>query len=241
MEAAPERQPTPGIDPDIDPDIDTGTNPGRTTPSRRRLLAAAGALLGWGLAFGPKAQAAARLLTPAQTAGPFYPDELPLDHDNDLLQVGDGPLAEGVPSDVYGQVRDASGAAVAGVQVEIWQCDARGRYHHAGDTQAVAADPHFQGFGHTRTDTQGRYRFRTIRPVAYPGRAPHIHFRLHGAAIQPLTTQLYVQGEPGNAADGLFRHLQARGVESRVLADFAPSATNAGTRRARWDIVVART
>ena len=74
-----------------------------------------------------------------------------------------------------GRVLTVSGKAVPGVRVEIWQCDAKGYYHHPHD-RGGRADPRFQGYGRTSTDEQGQYRFRTIRPVAYPGRAPHIHF-----------------------------------------------------------------
>ena len=204
-------------------------------PSRRLVLqrALAGTAM---LCAAPRALAFARKLTPRQTAGPFYPEQLPLDSDNDLLRVGNGPLAEGTAAEVYGQVVNRSGEGLPEIEVEIWQCDARGRYHHQDDDQSRRLDPNFQGFGRTITDAQGRYRFRTIRPVAYPGRAPHIHFRLSGAEIEELTTQLYVAGDPANGEDWLFRQLGPRA--DRVVAEFVPSDTDEATLLARWDLVV---
>jgi protocatechuate 3,4-dioxygenase beta subunit len=114
--------------------------------------------------------------TPRSTEGPFYPQSLPADSDADLTRVqGRADRARGTPLEVSGRVLDRSGRPLAGARVEIWQCDAGGHYHHVGGNEA-ALDPAFQGFGAVAADAEGRYRFRTIKPVPYPGRTPHIHF-----------------------------------------------------------------
>ncbi|MEJ8849333.1 protocatechuate 3,4-dioxygenase [Variovorax rhizosphaerae] len=155
---------------------------------------------------GARAQApAARRATPAQTEGPFYPLTLPADADNDLLRNGTLTYAAAEPTWVDGTVTDLDGRPLAGALVEIWQCDAQGHYHHPGDGDR--ADRAFQGFGKVAVDAQGRYRFRTIRPVAYSGRSPHIHVKVKLGTRELLTTQLYVAGAPGNARDFLWRSL----------------------------------
>ena len=149
--------------------------------------------------------AAARRATPSQTEGPFYPVTLPRDSDADLLRNGSLRYARGQPAWVEGTVTDLQGKPVAGAQVEIWQCDEAGHYHHPGD--GGRADPSFQGFGRVTVGNDGRYRFRTIRPVAYSGRTPHIHFKVRLERRELLTTQLYVEGDPHNARDFLWRRL----------------------------------
>ncbi len=176
--------------------------------------------------------------TPVQTRGPFYPDDLPLDRDNDLIRVdGREDVAEGVHTHLVGRVVDPGGAPIDDARVEIWQCDARGHYHH---TRAPAGerDPNFQGFGTTRTDAHGRYRFRAIRPVPYPGRAPHIHFRVVSEALGELVTQMYVAGHRMNAGDRIFR--AAGEARQRLAVPFEPADGAAADRRAQFDIVMAR-
>jgi protocatechuate 3,4-dioxygenase beta subunit len=155
---------------------------------------------------GARAQApAGRRPTPAQTEGPFYPVSLPRDRDNDLLRNGSLSYAGGEPGWVEGTVADLDGKPLAGAVVEIWQCDHAGHYHHPGDGDR--ADRAFQGFGQARADAEGRWRFRTIRPVPYSGRTPHIHLKVKLGPRELLTTQLYVAGAPGNARDFLWRSL----------------------------------
>ncbi|WP_444814671.1 dioxygenase family protein [Variovorax flavidus] len=146
-----------------------------------------------------------RRATPSQTEGPFYPVTLPGDTDNDLLRNGTLNYAAGEPTWVDGTVADLDGRPLSGAIVEIWQCDQGGHYHHPGDGDR--ADKAFQGFGRVAADAQGRYRFRTIRPVPYTGRTPHIHVKVKLGPRELLTTQLYVAGAPGNARDFLWRNL----------------------------------
>lgn len=147
--------------------------------------------------------------TPTQTEGPFYPEALPADHDADLLQTGTQSYTGGQPAWVQGLLTDTAGVPVAGAMVEIWQCDAQGHYHHPRD--GGRADSAFQGFGQATVGRDGRYRFRTIRPAAYGGRTPHIHFKVRLGRRDLLTTQMYVAGDPGNARDFLWRRLDAAG------------------------------
>lgn len=155
---------------------------------------------------GARAQAPApRRPTPAQTEGPFYPVELPHDSDANLLRNGSRQYTRGQPAWIEGVVADLEGKPVRGAQVEIWQCDHAGRYHHPGD--GGRADPDFQGFGRVSVGSDGRYRFRTIRPVAYSGRTPHIHVKVRLDRRELLTTQLYVEGDPHNERDFLWRRL----------------------------------
>jgi protocatechuate 3,4-dioxygenase beta subunit len=155
-----------------------------------------------------------RPVTPRMTEGPFYPRAFPKDVDADLTRVqGQGRGAEGTLLDVSGRVLDRGGRPRAGARVEIWQCDAFGQYHHVGEPVG-SGDAYFQGFGATTTDAEGRYAFRTIKPVPYPGRTPHIHFTVAEGGRRRLTSQMFIEGEPGNERDGLYRHL---GREARLV------------------------
>lgn len=151
----------------------------------------------------------ARARTPRQTEGPFYPTPAMRfsDADNDLVRIkGREQAAAGEVVVVKGRVLAGPGKPIAGARVEIWQCDANGRYLHPGDSGGVARDPGFQGFGHLVTGIDGGYAFRTIRPVPYPGRTPHIHVKVWHRGRE-LTSQLYVAGHPSNARDFLFSRL----------------------------------
>jgi len=175
---------------------------------RRRLILGTAATLAWPalVSSASSAQAQGRLApTPAQTEGPFYPTGLDGDTDADLLRHGARNYGHGQPLWLAGRVTDPAGRAVAGAMVEIWQCDHAGHYRHPGDGNR--ADPAFQGFGRVTVARDGQYRFRTIRPVAYSGRTPHIHVKLRLGTRELLTTQLYVAGDPGNPSDSLWRRL----------------------------------
>ena len=200
---------------------------------RRVLLALASCLLL------PTARARELILTPEQPPGPFYPQELPLDDDNDLTWVaGQARRAIGVTTDLQGHVCDQNAHPVAKARIEIWQCDARGRYRHPRDRHGGAVDPGFQGHGHTLTDAAGRYRFRTIRPMPYPGRTPHIHVAVFPEGQEPFVTQLYVRNEPRNAGDFLFNAVpEAR--RDLVQADFIPSTNPEVELQARFDLILA--
>ena len=110
---------------------------------------------------------------------------------------------------------------MAGAVVEIWQCDAKGIYLHPGDGRGALRDAGFQGFGHALADRAGRFRFRTIVPVPYPGRTPHIHVKLLDGRRDLLTTQLYRAGHPQNEADFLFRRM-SENEQRRVSMKLRP-------------------
>lgn len=204
---------------------------------RRRTLTAL-AIGVSGLA-GAKGAAAALVATPAQTRGPFYPQELPLDSDNDLVQVEGRPaLAKGEITDLRGRVLDLRGRVVAGARVEIWQCDTYGRYHHPWDQRNVPLDENFQGYGRFTTSQEGGYRFRTIKPVPYPGRAPHIHFAVTAPGADPFITQMYVLGAPENERDYLLNRVGDARTKARLIVAFTPAGDGSATLKARFDIVL---
>ena len=184
---------------------------------------------------------ATRLLTtPAQMAGPFYPLEYPLDDDNDLTRVrGRNGVAKGRIADIGGRVLDTDGRPIPGARVEIWQCDAHGRYHQPHD-RGGPLDENFQGFGQHTTDANGHYRFRTIRPVPYPGRTPHIHYAVLIPGRRPFTTQLYVAGDPGNDGDFLYRRIPAE-RRHLVTSEFLPVGNGSPALTARFDIILGGT
>jgi len=155
-----------------------------------------------------RAQGQALRPTPSQTEGPYYPVRFPADTDADLLRTGTARYGKGQAAWVTGTVTDTRGTPLAGGMIEIWQCDQDGHYHHPGDGDR--ADPAFQGFGQVTLGRDGRYRFRTLKPAPYSGRTPHIHVKVRLDGETLLTTQFYVQGDPGNARDFLWRRLDAQ-------------------------------
>jgi protocatechuate 3,4-dioxygenase, beta subunit len=178
--------------------------------------------------------------TPAQTEGPFYPTKLPLDTDNDLLVLNDALTpAVGEITHFSGRVLDARGMPIRNVVVEIWQVDHHGAYLHDGTSNRDKRDPHFQGFGRFLTGSTGEYYFRTVKPVPYPGRTPHIHVAIKMKGRDKWTTQCYVKGHPGNEKDGIWRGLGDAKLREAVTVDFAPvSGSRVGELAARFDLVM---
>ena len=183
--------------------------------------------------------------TPAQTEGPFYPDRLPLDTDNDLLRLNTSSTpALGQVSHLSGRVLTTAGEPVRNATVEIWQADNNGNYIHSRGGSADGERPRdagFQGFGRFLTDAEGRYYFRTIKPVPYGGRAPHIHMAVDRGGDRLLTTQCYIKGHPMNARDGVMRRTAAedRAGFERLQIDFAPLPDSAAEElKATFDVVL---
>lgn len=171
-------------------------------------------------------RAAAAIETPSAMEGPYYPEPSMrfADVDNDLVRIaGQVKDAGGEIINLSGRVLDEAGGPRVGYRVEIWQCDVNGRYMHPRDRNTAPQDMAFQGFGHDITGGGGEYRFRTIKPVSYPGRTPHIHVKIFDAAGQEvLTTQFYLSGHPENQRDRLFRAMseaEAHAVSMRFEGD----------------------
>jgi len=178
------------------------------------------------------------LVTPVQTEGPFFPDKLPLDQDNDLTRIaGHQAPAAGDITDLTGRILDLNGKPLAGVTIEIWQVDHNGHYIHSADAGA-GSDANFQGYGRFETGQGGQYRFKTIKPVVYPGRAPHIHVRLRKGGRELLTTQLYVHGHPLNERDGVLRGIRDSRQRASLMVPFLPGRERRGELAARFDIML---
>jgi protocatechuate 3,4-dioxygenase beta subunit len=202
---------------------------------RRRLVQALAMSAAWWSVPGAYAEQLVR--TPAQTEGPFYPNHLPLDTDNDLLRINDLTTpAVGVVTWFSGRVLDLKGAPVRNALVEIWQVDNAGAYLHTGSMNREKRDANFQGFGRFVTGSTGEYLFRTIKPVPYPGRTPHIHVAVKTKGRDTFTTQCYIKGEPQNESDGILRRTENRDA---LIVPFAPlPGSTIGELTARFDIVL---
>lgn len=192
----------------------------------------------------PGAFAEALLATPYQTPGPFYPNHLPLDTDNDLLIVNDAITpAVGEVTHLSGRILDTSGQPLRNALVEIWQVDNNAAYIHTEDRNNKKRDTNFQGFGRFLTGSKGEYYFRTIKPVTYPGRTPHIHFGVKRKGLKDFTTQCYIKGEARNDKDGIFRR-STRNPKYRPLLEtpFVPIPNSkTGELSAKFDIILGAT
>lgn len=205
--------------------------------NRRRFLRGLG--MGAALFTVPGAFAEELTRTPAQTEGPFYPDQLPLDTDNDLLLINDGITpAVGEITHLSGRILDSKGDPIRNALVEIWQVDNNGVYMHTKDTHAKR-DANFQSFGRFLTGSTGEYYFRTIKPTLYPGRTRHIHYAVKMKGRDKWTTQCYVKGEPKNEKDGVYNGIKDPKERAAVTVDFAPiKSSRIGELAARFDIVM---
>jgi protocatechuate 3,4-dioxygenase beta subunit len=213
----------------------------RTDEGRRRAVR----LLALGSLFAGRAGAYAEELvrTPRMTEGPFFPDKLPLDTDNDLLVITDAvDPADGEVTWLSGRILDATGSPLRNSLVEIWQVDGHGAYLHSRTGNAENRDTRFQGYGRFVTGTDGGYGFRTIKPMPYPGRTPHIHLRISRGGERLLTTQCFVKGHPQNERDGILRSIRDARQRESVLADFRPlEGSRIGELTARFDVVLGLT
>lgn len=209
--------------------------------NRRRLLNSL--MLTAGGFFVPEIYAEALTLTPRQTEGPYYPDHLPLDQDNDLVQIqGDKHPAGGAIAEFGGRLLGADGKAIRDAVVEVWQADNNGCYIHSkGVQRGKERDPHFQGFGKMTTNAKGEYRFRTIIPGLYTGRTRHWHVAVVQNGRRMLTTQLYIAGEPQNEKDGILRGIRDAEQKLSVIREFKPAAAGDKTVIGTWDIVLGTT
>lgn len=202
---------------------------------------------GWGVAglaaaslWTPGVLAEELIRTPRQTEGPFYPDHLPLDTDNDLIIVNDSVTpAIGDITHLSGRILDSKGDPIRNALVEIWQVDGNGVYLHSGNNGGNKRDKNFQGFGRFMTGSTGEYYFRTVKPSPYPGRTAHIHFAIKIKGRDKWTTQCYIKGLAANDRDGVYRGIRDLKARESVTVDFAPiKDSKIGEVAAKFDVVM---
>ena len=216
----------------------------RTLTRRRFLGGAALAGAAW-TAPGLFAQALAETANMAE--GPYYPDRMPLDTDNDLLILNDSTSpAVGEVTHLTGRVVTVTGEPLSNAFVEIWQVDDKGSYIHTDGAGGDGRDANFQGYGRYLTGSTGEYYFRTIKPVSYDlggtFRAPHIHFAVSRGGNRVITTQVHVRGHADNSRDPLLGRIRDPEAVETVLTDFTPIPDSPiGELSARFDIVLGRT
>jgi protocatechuate 3,4-dioxygenase beta subunit len=216
----------------------TRSNTIPSSQTRRGFLA--GVALATAALYAPGAFAEELVRTPRQTAGPFYPNKLPLDTDNDLLIINDSITpAVGEITHLSGRILDSRGDPIRNAVVEIWQVDHSGAYLHTSSARHDLLDKNFQGFGRFLTGSTGEYYFRTIKPVPYDNRTPHIHMGVKLTGQQDFSTQCYVRGEARNERDGILNSIRDRRARESVIVDFtAVKSSNVGELAARFDIVL---
>ena len=214
--------------------------------SRRQMLEMTAGLSGlvvtgvFGAVFAQEAQ---RLLTPPITKGPFYPTMKPLDQDADLtILAGHKERAQGKIVHLAGRVLNAKGQPVSGARIELWQANTHGRYAHPRDSNQAPLDPNFQGFGIQTTDSEGRYRFKTIKPGPYPNdpswmRPPHLHFDVAGK-VDSVVTQMFFPDEPLNEKDRIFQALRSGKEAATAKAQPLTKELEADSLLLLWDIVL---
>ena len=217
-------------------------NPSYFGPNRRQFLSAL--TLGSAGLFAPGAFAEELLRTASVEEGPFYPDKLPLDTDNDLLIVNDSlNPAIGEVAHLSGRLLDGRGDPIKNALIEIWQVDSKGVYLRDRPSHPGKYDANFQGFGRLLTGSTGEYYFRTIKPLAYSGRpAPHVHFAVKMKGRDKWTTQLFVKGDPGNTRDRIYQDIRDPKAKESVTVEFVPvKSSRVGEVSAKFDIVLGYT
>ncbi|MCZ6763525.1 MAG: hypothetical protein O7C63_01170 [Alphaproteobacteria bacterium] len=209
----------------------------KTVSTRRAMLIASSGLLF--PAFVSSAAQALLAPSPRAAEGPFYPVTELTDRDSDLIK--DAAAIESLGGQILaltGTLRDVNERAIVGATIEIWQCDPTGIYLHPRDRNFARFAKGFQGLGAALSDGGGRFGFRTIVPVPYPGRTPHIHLKVFVDGRARLTTQYYVRGHPLNARDGLFSRL-GDDEKQLVQMDVLPNSGSDADWRADIDVVIA--
>lgn len=179
--------------------------------------------------------------------GPFYPDKLPLDTDNDLLIVNDSITpAVGQLTHLTGRLLSTTNQPVRSAFIEIWQVDNKGSYLHTEGANTGGRDRNFQGYGRFLTDSKGQYYFRTIRPVSYTlqgqFRTAHIHFAISKNGRRIFTTQMHIKGHPDNARDFVLNGIRDTRARESLMAEFKPiPGSKIGELATNFDIVMGYT
>ena len=209
-----------------------------SSSSRRQFLSQVAA--GTALFATPGAFAEELVRTPRQSEGPFYPDRMPLDTDNDLLVVNDAITpAVGDVTHLTGRILDARGEPLRNAVVEIWEADSTGTYIHSRSGTKGKEDKNFQGFGRFLTGLKGEYYFRTIKPKPYGPRTAHIHFAVMAKGMKRFTTECYVKGAPRNRTDNLLNRVRDMRARKSMIVDFLPlKQSRIGELQARFDITL---
>ena len=188
----------------------------------------------------PGLMAEALSLTPHQTEGPFYPDKMPLDTDNDLIILNDSLTpAVGTVAYLSGKVTDIKGNPLRNTLVEIWQVDNNGVYLHTRGGSRSKLDSNFQGYGRFLTDSKGNYFFRTLKPSPYSGRTPHVHIAVSAKGQKKFTTQCYIKGEPRNQKDFILKRVKDQKARESLIVPFKKvNGASTGEVAAKFDIVL---
>jgi len=179
--------------------------------------------------------------------GPFYPDKMPLDTDNDLLIVNNSITpAVGEITHLGGRLLTSSGEPVRSAFIEIWQVDNKASYIHTDGANTGGRDGNFQGYGRFLTDSRGQYYFRTIKPVSYTlqnqFRTAHIHIAISKNGRRIFTTQMHIKGHPDNARDFILNGMRDPKARETVLAEFRKvQGSKIGELSANYDIVMGYT
>jgi protocatechuate 3,4-dioxygenase, beta subunit len=213
---------------------------------RRDILLMSAVLAGSGVVVSPRLGVADAVLqrTPDQILGPFYPLSELL-QTADLTKVsGRSGRAEGQVLNVMGRVLNVAGEPVRNAKIEVWQANTHGRYTHPSDPNPAPLDPNFEGAAVLTTDSEGRYRFKTIKPAAYPAgpnrmRPAHIHFQVSGRQDK-IVTQMYFDGDPYNDADPFLSSVgraERKELLVRKLQEPSPEL-EAGSKTVVFDLVL---
>ena len=155
--------------------------------------------------------AQAQMSTPRDAEGPFYPITPQKDKDADLTRVsGKTGIAKGTIIEISGQVLDTELNPIEDATIDLWQANSFGKYHHPHDSSEAPIDENFQSWAIIQSGSQGKFKFRTVMPGAYPlgakdQRTPHIHIKVGKHGYEPLLTQMYFPDQPLNETDGLYQ------------------------------------
>lgn len=180
----------------------------------------------------------AKMSTPKEAEGPFYPITPQKDKDADLTMVeGKSGVAKGEHIEIFGQVLDQDLNPIEDVTIDLWQANSFGKYHHPHDTSEAPLDEHFQAWAIIQSGAQGRFRVKTVIPGAYPlnsaqQRTPHIHLKVGKHGYVPLLTQMYFPNQPLNEKDGMFTR---KSVEEQMMMT-AKRSTN--SNQYQYDIII---
>jgi len=180
----------------------------------------------------------AKMSTPREAEGPFYPITPQKDQDADLTRVeGKSGIAKGEIIEISGQVVDQDLNPIEDVTIDLWQANSFGKYHHAHDTSEAPIDEYFQSWAIIQSGTQGQFKFKTVIPGAYPlnspqQRTPHIHLKVGKHGYVPLLTQMYFPNQPLNEKDGMFKR---KSVEEQAMMT---AKRLANSNQYQYDIII---